>query len=40
MRGKLRNHAYLIVPDAHEIEAHLDQPEPLTETDRLAKVLA
>ncbi|HLR84094.1 MAG TPA: AAA family ATPase, partial [Nocardioidaceae bacterium] len=39
-RGKHRNHAYVIVPDAHEIEAHLDQPEPLTVTDRLAKVLA
>ena len=39
-RGKLRNHAYVIVPDAHEIETHLDQPEPLTVTDRLAKVLA
>lgn len=39
-RGKHSNHAYVIVPDAHEIEAHLDQPEPLTLTDRLAKVLA
>ncbi|WP_390466934.1 MobF family relaxase, partial [Microbacterium sp. MTN4-12] len=39
-RGKHRNHAYVIVPDPHEIEAHLDQPEPLTVTDRLAKVLA
>src|SRR5699024_635241 len=39
-RGKYRNHAYVIVPDAHEIEAHLDQPQPLTVTDRLAKVLA
>ena len=38
-RGKHRNHAYVIVPDPHEIEAHLDQPEPLTVTDRLAKVL-
>lgn len=39
-RGKLRNHAYVIVPDPHEIEPHLDQSEPLTLTDRLAKVLA
>lgn len=39
-RGKHRNHAYVIVPDPHEIEPHLDQPEPLTLTDRLAKVLA
>ncbi|MEW1976548.1 MobF family relaxase [Microbacterium profundi] len=39
-RGKHRNHVYVIVPDPHEIEAHLDQPEPLTVTDRLAKVLA
>nr|WP_245787888.1 MobF family relaxase [Tessaracoccus bendigoensis] len=39
-RGKHRNHAYVIVPDPHEIEAHLDQPEPLTVADRLAKILA
>ncbi len=39
-RGKQRNYAYVIVPDPHEIEAHLGQPEPLTVTDRLAKVLA
>ena len=39
-RGKHRNHAYVVVPDPHEVEAHLDQPEPLTLTDRLAKVLA
>ncbi|WP_281276210.1 C-terminal helicase domain-containing protein [Flexivirga caeni] len=39
-RGKHRNHAYVIVPDPHEVEPHLDQPEPLTLTDRLAKVLA
>ena len=39
-RGKHRNHAYVIVPDPHEIEPHLDQPEPLTLTDRLAQVLA
>lgn len=39
-RGKHRNYAYVIVPDPHEVEPHLDQPEPLTLTDRLAKVLA
>lgn len=39
-RGKHRNHAYVIVPDPHEIESHRDQTEPLTVTDRLAKVLA
>lgn len=39
-RGKHRNHAYVIVPDPHEVEPHLDQPKPLTLTDRLAKVLA
>lgn len=39
-RGKHRNHAYVIVPDPHEVEPHLGQPEPLTLTDRLAKVLA
>lgn len=39
-RGKHRNHAYVIVPDSHEVEPHLDQPEPLTLIDRLAKVLA
>lgn len=39
-RGKHRNHAYVIAPDPHEVEPHLDQPEPLALTDRLAKVLA
>ncbi|WP_211331489.1 hypothetical protein [Flaviflexus salsibiostraticola] len=39
-RGKHRNHAYVIVPDSHEVEPHLDQPEPLALTDRIAKVLA
>lgn len=34
-RGKHRNHTYVIVPDSHEIEPHLDQPEPPTLTDRL-----
>jgi len=39
-RGKFRNHAYVIVPDPHEVEPHLDQPAKLTLIDRLAKVLA
>lgn len=39
-RGKHRNYAYVIVPDPHEVEPHLDQPKPLTLTERLAKVLA
>ena len=39
-RGKHRNHAYVTVPDPHEVEPHLDQPKPLTPIDRLAKVLA
>ena len=39
-RGKYRNHAYVIVPDPHAVEPHLDQTEPMTLTDRLAKVLA
>lgn len=39
-RGKFRNHAYVVVPDPHEVEAHLDQPEPLPLTDWLAKVFA
>ena len=38
-RGKYRNHAYVIVPDPHEVEPHLDQPKPLTLIDRLAEVL-
>ncbi|PRY54727.1 UvrD-like helicase family protein [Knoellia remsis] len=38
-RGKHRNHAYVIVPDPHEVEPHLDQPKPLTLIDRLAEVL-
>ncbi|MGN6036664.1 MobF family relaxase [Brevibacterium casei] len=39
-RGKQRNHAYVIVPDPHAIEPHLDQPEEKTLTERLADVLA
>ncbi|WP_345188800.1 MobF family relaxase [Microbacterium panaciterrae] len=39
-RGKHRNHAYVIMPDPHEVEPHLDQPKPLSLIDRLANVLA
>lgn len=39
-RGRLRNEAYVIQPDPHEVEAHLDQPEPLTRVEQLARVLA
>lgn len=39
-RGKHRNHAYVIVPDADELEAHLDPPEDQTLTERLTAVLA
>lgn len=39
-RGKHSNHAYVVLPVAHEVEPHLDQAEPLTVTDRLTKVLA
>ncbi|MGO1183944.1 MAG: MobF family relaxase [Micrococcaceae bacterium] len=39
-RGRLRNEAYVIQPDPHEIEPHLDQPEPSTRVEQLARVLA
>lgn len=39
-RGRQANHAYVIQPDPHEVEPHLDQPEPLTRVEQLAKVLA
>jgi len=39
-RGKQRNNAYVIVPDADELEAHLDPPKEQTLTERLAVVLA
>src|SRR5699024_6195679 len=38
-RGKHSNHAYVMVPDSHEVEPHLDQRGPLTLLDRLAEVL-
>lgn len=38
-RGKHRNHAYVIVPDSHEVEPHLDQAKPLTLIERLTEVL-
>ncbi|WP_246846642.1 MobF family relaxase [Humibacter ginsenosidimutans] len=39
-RGREANHAYVIQPDPHEVEAHLDQPEPKTVAQQLARVLA
>lgn len=39
-RGRLRNEAYVVQPDPHEVEPHLDQPEPLTRVEQLARVLA
>lgn len=39
-RGRLRNEAYVIQPDPHEVEPHLDQPQPLTAIEQLARVLA
>ena len=39
-RGKQRNNAYVIVPDADEFEAHLDPPKEQTLTERLTAVLA
>ncbi|MFT4081388.1 MAG: MobF family relaxase [Nocardioides sp.] len=39
-RGRQANHAYVIQPDPHEVEPHLDQPEPLTRVEQLARVLA
>lgn len=39
-RGRHANHAYVIQSDPHEVEPHLDQPEPQTVTEQLARVLA
>lgn len=39
-RGREANHAYVIQPDSNEAEPHLDQPEPQTVTQQLARVLA
>ncbi|MGO2194580.1 MAG: ATP-dependent DNA helicase [Brachybacterium sp.] len=39
-RGRRRNEAYVIQPDPHEVEPHLDQPEQKTVTEQLARVLA
>ena len=39
-RGRARNDAYVIQPDPHEVEPHLDAPEEKTVTDQLARVLA
>ncbi|UUA89066.1 helicase C-terminal domain-containing protein [Corynebacterium genitalium ATCC 33030] len=39
-RGMHENHAYVIQPDPHEVEPHLDPPEELTRVEQLARVLA
>ncbi len=39
-RGALANHAYVVQPDPHEVEPHLDQPEDKTVTEQLVRVLA
>ncbi|MFD6094113.1 MobF family relaxase [Oerskovia sp. NPDC060338] len=39
-RGRHRNEAYVIQPDPHEVEPHLDQPETRDVTGQLARVLA
>ncbi len=39
-RGMRENHAYVIQPDPHEVEPHLDPPEELTRVEQLARVLA
>ncbi|WP_245527126.1 ATP-dependent DNA helicase, partial [Brevibacterium mcbrellneri] len=39
-RGMHENHAYIIQPDPHEVEPHLDPPEELTRVEQLARVLA
>lgn len=39
-RGRESNHAYVVQPDPHEVEPHLDQPETKTVTEQLARVLA
>lgn len=39
-RGMHENYAYIIQPDPHEIEPHLDPPEELTRVEQLARVLA
>lgn len=39
-RGKQNNSAYVIQPDPHEVETHLEPPEPLTRIGQLHRVLA
>lgn len=39
-RGRESNHAYVVQPDPHELEPHLDPPEELTRVEQLARVLA
>ncbi|WP_229659412.1 MobF family relaxase [Nesterenkonia alkaliphila] len=39
-RGRESNHAYVVQPDPHEVEPHLDQPGAKTVVEQLARVLA
>ncbi|MVT27185.1 relaxase domain-containing protein [Nesterenkonia alkaliphila] len=39
-RGRESNHAYVVQPDPHEPELHLDPPEELTRAEQLARTLA
>lgn len=38
-RARLRNEAYVIQPDPHEVESHLDRPDALEVTGQLAREL-
>ncbi|TSI14229.1 AAA family ATPase [Brevibacterium aurantiacum] len=39
-RGKQSNSAYVIQPDPHDVETHLEPPEPMTRIGQLHRVLA
>ncbi|WP_346035210.1 MobF family relaxase [Brevibacterium picturae] len=39
-RGKQYNSAYVIQPDPHDVETHLEPPEPMTRIGQLHRVLA
>lgn len=39
-RGRESNHAYVVQPDLHEFEPHLDPPDDLTRVEQLTRVLA
>ncbi|WGH80479.1 hypothetical protein QDX25_06460 [Auritidibacter ignavus] len=38
--GKQNNSAHVIQPDPHDVETHLEPPEPLTRIGQLHRVLA